>query len=144
MNLKDFAKKQLFDFFIITTCVNFVMCIMGMTFAADTQLSYEIMIYPPLYGLFGTIPSWILYTKRELSTRQLIIRKILEFLCLEVLLILLTFGGGNLRKENAPIIASFAVSVLAVVGCVNVVGWIFNNRQAKQLTKELIQYQNSF
>lgn len=141
MSVKDFAKQQLLDFFIITTCVNFVIYILGNMYDNGAQFSYDILLTPPIFGLFGTLPSWILYSRRELSTRQMIIRKILQLVCLEILLILLNFGKNRLTGDNLGAIISFAVSVLVVVLCVNFVNWLLNARQAKLLMQDLIDYQ---
>lgn len=141
MSLKDFAKQQLFDFFVITTFVNFAMFVLNSIYLKDAILTPEILLGPPLYGFFGTLPSWILFSKKELSARQYFIRQILQIICLELLLILLTFGNGNLRKENAGMITSFSISVLLIYFCVHLMRFVLDKRQANLLMQDLLDYQ---
>lgn len=141
MSFKEYIKNELTSFFIITTCVNIVMFVLGSIYNKGVMFSYEILLYPPLYGLFATIPSIILYSRKELTMRQFMIRKILHFVCLEVLLVLITFSGENLCRENADIIVSFVISVFIVTLCVNLVSWVLDKRQAKLLMQELVDYQ---
>lgn len=141
MSFKEYLKNELTGFFIVTTCVNIVMFVLGSTYNSEAVFSYEILLYPPIYGLFATIPSIILYSRRELSARQVLVRKILHFVCLEILLILVTFHGDNLCMENASIIAAFAVSVFIVWLCVNLVSWVLDRKQAAILMQDLLDYQ---
>lgn len=143
MSLKDFAKQQLFDFFVITTFCNVAIFVLGSMYKNGNMFSYEVLLVPLLYGFFGTLPSWILYSKKELTMKQMLIRKVFQFVALEILLTFVTFHGGNLKKENITVIISFMISVLAVSVCVSLVSWMLETREAKILTEELINYQSA-
>lgn len=141
MSIKEYGKTMLQDFFVITTFVNIVMFVLGSIYRPGVTFSYEILLFPPLYGFLGTIPSWILYSKKELSTRQLLARKILQVIVLELILVLAIFGGENLSKENIPVITALAISVFLVYVLVNIVSWLLDVRTAKAVMKELSEYQ---
>lgn len=143
MSIKEYAKEQLKYFFIITTLVNFVMFFLGSRFNHGLQFSYEVLLLPPLYGFFGTLPSWISYSKKELPTKQLFIRKIFQFLALEVLLTLITFPGSYFCKENLDMILSFLLSVFLVYVLVIIISWILDKRSADEMMRELEAYQQS-
>lgn len=143
MSIKEYGKTMLQDFFVITTFVNIVMFVLGSIYRPGVTFSYEILLFPPLYGFLGTIPSWILYSKKELSTRQIVVRKILQVIVLELILVLAIFGGENLSKENIPVITALAISVFLVYVLVNIVSWLLDVRTAKAVMKELSEYQNS-
>ena len=141
MSIKEYGKTMLQDFFVITTFVNIVMFVLGSIYRPGATFSYEILLFPPLYGFLGTIPSWILYSKKELSTRQIVVRKILQVIVLELILVLAIFGGENLSKENIPVITALAISVFLVYVLVNIVSWLLDVRTAKAVMKELSEYQ---
>lgn len=143
MSIREFARERFKDFFLITTLVNIVMFILGTTYQHGMQFSYELLLYPPLYGLFGTLPSWISYSKKELPMKQLLVRKIFQFLCLEVLLTLITFPGEMMRRENLDMILSFALSVFVVYILVILISWILDKKSADQMMKDLEEYQHS-
>lgn len=141
MSIKEYGKTMLQDFFVITTFVNIVMFVLGSIYRPGATFSYEILLFPPLYGFLGTIPSWILYSKKELSTRQLLARKILQVIVLELILVLVIFGGENMCKENIPEIIALAISVFLVYVLVSIVSWLLDVRTAKVVMKELSEYQ---
>lgn len=141
MSIKEYGKTMLQDFFVITTFVNIVMFVLGSIYRPGATSSYEILLFPPLYGFLGTIPSWILYSKKELSTRQLLVRKILQVIVLELILVLVIFGGENMCKENIPEITALAISVFLVYVLVSIVSWLLDVRTAKAVMKELSEYQ---
>lgn len=141
MSIKEYGKTMLQDFFVITTFVNIVMFVLGSIYRPGATFSYEILLFPPLYGFLGTIPSWILYSKKELSTRQIVVRKILQVIVLELILVLAIFGGENLSKENIPVITALAISVFLVYVLVSIVSWLLDVRTAKAVMKELSEYQ---
>ena len=141
MSIKEYGKSMLQDFFVITTFVNIVMFVLGSIYRPGVTFSYEILLFPPLYGFLGTIPSWILYSKKELSTRQIVVRKILQVIVLELILVLAIFGGENLSKENIPVITALAISVFLVYVLVSIVSWLLDVRTAKAVMKELSEYQ---
>ena len=141
MSIKEYGKSMLQDFFVITTFVNIVMFVLGSIYRSEVTFSYEILLLPPLYGFLGTIPSWILYSKKELSTRQIVVRKILQVMVLELILILVIFGGESMSKEDIPEITALAISVFLVYVLVSIVSWLLDVRTAKAVMKELSEYQ---
>ncbi len=143
MSLKEFALDRIKDFFIITTLVNIVMFVLGTIYQQGQLFSYEVFLLPPLYGFFGTLPSWITYCRRELSTRQLFIRKIVQVLVLEVLMILIIFPREMLRKENLGMILSLAISIMVVYLLVLLISWLLDKKCADQMMKDLEIYQQN-
>lgn len=143
MSIKEYAKLAIRDFFIITTFVNIAMFVLGSIYRSEATFSYEVLLQPPLYGVFGTIPMWILYSKKELTVRQLIVRKIFQVITLEIMLILLTFQGQNLCADNLDEIISFAMSVFIIYVLVNVISWVLDKKSADDMMHELSEYQKN-
>ena len=143
MSLTEFAKDRLRDFFMITALVNIVMYVLGSIYMKGNVLEYSALLQPPLYGFFGTLPSWIMYSKRELPMKQYLIRKIISVLILEILLILVTFPGDYMNPGNAGMILSFAVSVLIVYLLVAGISWLLDKKSADAMMKELEMFQRS-
>ena len=141
MSVREYAKTGLFDFFVITTFVNIAIFVLGSVYRQGVTLSYDAFLTPPLYGLFGTIPGWILYSKKELTRKQIIIRKIFQVIFLEIILMLLTFPGDHFCMENMGEIISFAMSVLIIYILVHLITWIFDKKQAKIMMEDISNYQ---
>ena len=97
---------------------------------------------PLLYGALGLIPVFIMYSPKELTIKQIVIRKIVQLIALEFILVLAGFGRENLKTENLALIASFALSVLIIYVLVHVISWVLNLEMARQLTMDLQSYQS--
>lgn len=129
------------DFFIITTLVNFVMFVLGSVYRTGTTFSYEILLYPPMYGFAGTLPQLLIYSRKELSVKQMMFRKILQFVVLEALLLFITFFGVDMDPEIQKSILPFAGSVLVVYLLVILINWFLDKRTADALMEDLSAYQ---
>ena len=134
MKLKEFIKSTLASYFIIVTLVNVATLVLGSIFRPEQRFGYEAFLAPLLYGALGLIPVFII--------KQIVIRKIVQLIALEFILVLAGFGRENLKAENLALIASFALSVLIIYVLVHVISWVLNLEMARQLTMDLQSYQS--
>ncbi len=142
MKLKEFIKSTLASYFIIVTLVNVATLVLGSIFRPEQRFGYEAFLAPLLYGALGMIPVFIMYSPKELTIKQIVIRKIVQLIALEFILVLAGFGRENLKAENLALIASFALSVLIIYVLVHVISWVLNLEMARQLTMDLQSYQS--
>ena len=142
MKLKEFIKSTLASYFIIVTLVNVATLVLGSIFRPEQRFGYEAFLAPLLYGALGLIPVFIMYSPKELTIKQIVIRKIVQLIALEFILVLAGFGRENLKTENLALIASFALSVLIIYVLVHVTSWVLNLEMARQLTMDLQSYQS--
>lgn len=142
MKLKDFVKSTFASYFIIVTLVNVATLVLGSIFRPEQRFGYEAFLAPLLYGALGLIPVFIMYSPKELTIKQIVIRKIVQLIALEFILVLAGFGRENLKAENLALIASFALSVLIIYVLVHVISWVLNLEMARQLTMDLQSYQS--
>lgn len=142
MKLKEFIKSTLASYFIIVTLVNVATLVLGSIFRPEQRFGYEAFLAPLLYGALGLIPVFVMYSPKELTIKQIVIRKIVQLIALEFILVLAGFGRENLKAENLALIASFALSVLIIYVLVHVISWVLNLEMARQLTMDLQSYQS--
>ncbi len=60
---------------MIVTLINIAMFILGSIFRPDQRFGYEVLIAPLIYGVLSLIPYIIMYSKKELTIKQLYIRQ---------------------------------------------------------------------
>ncbi len=140
MSVKEYFKSTLLTFFIVVTLVNFAMFTLGTIFEPNQRFGYEAFLYPLLFGVFSMIPTWIMYSKRELTIKQMIIRKILQLIVLEMILLFVGFGKDLLTMKELPMKAAFAASVLVVFVFAHLFQWWIDSRDAKTMTQELEEF----
>ena len=140
MSFRAFLKECALQFFIITTCVNVATAIIGPVLSPGLTFGYHAFYSPVISGIFGTLPSIILYSKKELNLRQTIIRKVLHLAALEALLTILAWLNGNLT--NVTDILLFMFVVFMVYLAVNLISWALESREARNINEGLKALQN--
>lgn len=139
--MKDMIKDFFEGFFISVTLINLAMFILGLLFRPDQRFGYEVFIYPLIYGLIGMIPILVVRTQKELSVKQIIIRKIMQLFLLMVLLLGCIFGQSLTEPDRIPAIIGVAFSIVLIYVLVNVIEWMMDERTAKDMTEDLLQMQ---
>lgn len=129
------------NFFIIVTLVNIVIFACGMILMPEQQLTYTAFLVPIIDGLLGIIPGLVMYSKRELTVRQMLIREVIQLLSIEAIILFFTFGfSGSLNIKYLLVVAT---SVAVVYVMVNVIRYFLDIRSAKKLTDELKAFQST-
>lgn len=139
--MKERFREAFGSFFIAVTLINAAMLILGLMLQPETRFGYEVFLYPLIYGLIGMIPSFFLETRKELTVRQLMVRKSVELLLLIVLLLAFMFGGRPVTGETVMTAAGVAVSIIVIYILIHVIEWVLDMRTAKSMTEELVKYQ---
>ena len=141
MTKKDFAIKLLNMFFIVTTLITIVMGVMGLIWERDRLLTYEVMFSPVIIGFISVLPSIVMYSKKELTLRQIVIRKVLHLFLLEIELIAFSKIMGI---WNEVIGLPFVISILIVAVLVQVFLWLVGVQRANTITNELKAFQKEY
>ncbi len=139
--MKERIRDIFNSFFISVTLINVAMLILGKILAPNQTFGYEVFGYPLIYGLIGTIPSLLIRDKKELSVRQELIRKVMQMLLLIVLLFAFMFGGQEITPELIAAAVGVSLSVIIIFVLVNLILWWLDVRAARDLTKDLLLYQ---
>ena len=142
--MKENIKDNLMNFFIIVTLVNIVIFICGSIFAPDQEITYSAFLVPILDGPLGIIPGIVMYSKRELTVKQMIVREVIQLLSIELIILLFTFGISGFNLENLALIIAEMVSIAVVFVIVIVIRYFFDKRSAKIMTSNLKDFQKSF
>jgi hypothetical protein len=140
MSFNEFLRKRLISYFIIVTGVTLLIGVVGIQYEPDRKFGYEAFFSPLIFGLIGVIPSLATYSNKELTLKQMILRKVVQFFVLEVMI--LTFGCimGIMKTD---ILGTMALSIFAVFVAVHIIEWLIDNKRAEKLTLELKAFQKS-
>ena len=131
------------SFFIIVTLVNIAIFISGMILAPEEKLSYAVFIVPVIDGILGVIPGLIMYSKRELTVKQIIVRDIIQLMSIELIMLLFSFGFSKFESADVPrLIAVIGSVALVYVGVVAIM-YALDFRTAKKMTDDLKAFQKS-
>jgi uncharacterized membrane protein len=141
MNFKDFLKKCLMNFFIIVTCVSVVIGILGLIYEPTKRFGYEAYFSPLIFGAISTISSFVTYSKKELTVRQMIFRNGLQLLVLECMILITGYFFGIMKDKM--ILTSVALSIIVVFIIVHLVSWVIDFKTAANINDSLKVYQRN-
>ena len=139
MSFKAFFKRCLLQFFIITSCVTLAIALLGQALDPAARFGYEGFFSPLIFSLLSLAPSFVLYSRKELSLRQTLLRKLLHILMLEGTLILFGFWAKLLHGPADA--AFFALAVLLVYLAVNLIRYLLDRKEAGEINKTLKAFQ---
>ena len=145
MHKKEWLQRLIMSYFIIVTCVNLVMAVLGLCYDSQIRFGYEAFLLPLIYGVVGVIPVLVTYSRRELTIKQMVVRRILQIVLLEVMLTGFVFGNARMREATASqgtLVAAFMITVLLVCVMVELVLWGLDCLKARALNLELKEFQS--
>lgn len=141
MSGKEFFKNALMNFFIIVTLINVAVFVLGSIFKPDQQFGYEIFLMPLIYGVLGMIPVVIMYSKKELSVKELCIRKVFQLISICLIMYITVYGIDNIKNESILQTCLFGLSIVIIYTAANVITAIINANDARKLNDLLKKYQ---
>ena len=141
--MKEHIKNNLMSFFIIVTLVNIAIFICGIILAPDENLGYTAFIVPVIDGLLGVIPGLVMYSKRELTVKQMIVRDIIQLISIELIILVFSFGFSGFANVDIPSLIAVVSSVAFVYVGVVLIMYLFDFRTAKKMTDDIKAFQKT-
>lgn len=136
MNIRNFLKKCLMEFYIITTCITIAYAIIGKAIYPDVKFGFEAFFSPIILGVLSSIPSVITYSKKELNFHQTITRKVMHLTAIEAILIV--FGYiilGQLRGKGELLVCLLLILIIYIA--VNLFSWWLDQKDADKINEAL-------
>ncbi|MCR5803187.1 MAG: hypothetical protein K6G47_02905 [Clostridia bacterium] len=140
--MKEHIKDNLMDFFIIVTLVNVAIFIVGIVMAPEERFGYTAFIVPVIDGILGIIPGLVMYSKRELTVKQMIVRNIIQLISIELIIVFFTFGFSGISLDNISRLIAVVGSVAFVFVGVIIFRFILDSRTARKMTDDLKVFQS--
>lgn len=141
MELKKFLVKKLILFFLLSTLITAAVSLIGSAFDSEARLGYGDMLTPMKYAALCLLPSLVMYSKREFSPKQMLLRKALMLVLLEALILLIAFTSEGIDTGRIEVVLVIAGSVLIIFVLANLFLWWKDTVEAKALNRELAAYQ---
>lgn len=141
MDLKRFLINKLILFFMLSTLITVAVCLIGSAFDPDAQFGYKTMLAPIGYAALCMLPTFVTYSKKELSPKALLIRKAIMFALLEGVMMFIAFTSKVIDTSRIEVVLVIAGSVLAIFVLVNLFVWLKDSAEAKKLNRDLEKFQ---
>lgn len=135
MELKSVLKKCILDFLMIQAGITLAIGVIGCIKTPELGVTHYSFFMPFVYAFFCVIPSLVIYSAKELSIKQMLVRKIIQFFLIELIVMLVSYMIGTLN--NTFICKAILLAVAVVYIIVNVFEYLFCKSEADTMTKKL-------
>lgn len=143
MNGKDFWGGMVRTYFILVTLITITLYVMGMLFDPNRQLGYEAFAAPLIYAGCTVVVNVVMYSKKELTIKAFLFRKVIQFFLLEGIILFVIYGSVDVLIENRSSAMSIMISVFVIFVLSHAVLGLENYLSAKKMTEELIEFQKN-
>ena len=140
MEFKRFLVNKLILFFMLSTMITVAVSLIGSEFDGDTSLSYGAMMTPVKYAALCLLPTFVTWSRHELSLREMLLRKALVLVLLEAVILLIAFTSPVIDTENGWVVLTLVGSVLVIFLLVNLFTWVRESAEAKRMTLDLEEF----
>ena len=140
--MKENIKDQLMSFFIIVTLVNIAIFVCGMILGPDDKIGYAAFIVPVIDGILGVIPGFIMYSKKELTVKQMIVRNIIQLISIELIMYFFSFGFSLPKTDDMARLFAVLGSVAVVYVGVIIIRYFLDARTARKMNDALKLFQS--
>lgn len=137
-NRKGFMEPVI-AFMACTSCITIMEGVMGMLFSPEQKMGYEAFFVPPFFGLCSVLLGFITHSKKELSVKQILIRRGIHLLLIEGLVFGTNYAVGAIFNPLETWTLAAAVAVIFVM--VYVVLWLNDRRSVILFNENLKRYQ---
>ena len=143
MHGKEFVMDVIRTYFTVVTFINVVMFVVGTQFLPDAQFGYEAFETPLIYGALGTLPNIIMYSRHELTVREVWIRKLLQLIAIEVIVLFEVFYNAGAELLKIEVVVCVGVCIFLIYVISTIIDGLQDYFTAKKMTEELMKFQRS-
>ena len=144
MRGKELIRDMINTYFMLTTMILAVMMVLGTYFMPETRFGYEQFEAPLYYAAWGTLPNIVMYAKKELTMKQMLFRKIIQLVLVEIIVLAVALPTEIVKNGNNPLVISLVISIFVIYVLTHVIEWYQDSVTAKKMTEELLVFQKKY
>lgn len=141
MEFKRFLVNKLILFFMLSTLITVAVVLIGSAFDPEAQFGYKDMLVPIEYAALCMLPTFVTWSKRELSPKALLVRKAIMLVLIEGVILFIAFMSDVIDTSRIGVVLAIAGSVLVIFVLANLFVWLKDAAEAKKLNRELEAFQ---
>lgn len=143
MQGKKLIRDMINTYFMLVTMIVGVMAVLGMNFMPEARFAYKDFFVPLKYAAYATLPNVIMYATKELTVKQFLIRKVLQLILIEIIVITVALPMDAIKAEDTQLVVSLSISIVIIYLLTHLIDWFQNYTTAKQMTEELLRFQKN-
>ena len=144
MSGKELIRDMINTYFMLTTMILAAMMLLGTHFMPEVRFGYDELNSPLIYAAWGTLPNVVMYARKELTMKQMMIRKIMQLVLVEIIVLAVALPTEIWKNGNVALVISLAICVLVIYVLTHVIEWYQDSISAKRMTEELMIFQKKY
>ena len=144
MRGKELIRDMISTYFMLTTMILVVMTVLGTYFMPEVRFGYKEFEAPLTYAAWGTLPSIVLYAKKELTMKQMLVRKIIQLILIEIIVLVVALPADIIDRGNSALVISLIGCVFVIYLLTHIIEWYQDSVTAKKMTEELLLFQEKY
>lgn len=129
-------KRLLFDYIMVAAEITLSVAIIGSIFAGDEVITYHYFFIPFLMAAACMLPCLIIYLNEQLTIRQVLIQRVIQFVILEV--VVLAFARWMIGDMlTLPLGIVITISLIIIDIGTYLLEWYFERAEATRLNEQL-------
>lgn len=143
MTFKEFIMSRIQMFFFLVTMILLAQVILGNAIEPDRVLYYKDFVGTFLMAGLCMLPTVVLYSKKELSFQQMIIRHIIQLVLIEGIMLTLAIMGIEPSEQKLLSVVLVMVATAIIYVLAILIMWYHQYLESKKLTQLLSKIQDS-
>lgn len=128
-------------YFALVTFITIAIMAMGLAFDGDARFGYGSLASPLVFAAAGLAPTVVMYSRHELSIREVLLRKVIQFALVEAAILAIAFASPAIDTSQATSVGALAATVAVVFLAANAFSFAADANSARKLTQNLERYQ---
>lgn len=136
MKYGDALKRMISDYILIQTETTLAIGVIGCIFAGDQKITYQYFFLPAIIGVICMLPCIITYFKEDMTIKQIMIQRIVEWIVLEIAIIGIVYHiVGDIPGKAGYLAMAFSILFfdIATYG----ISYFLEKRETDAINKKL-------
>ncbi|SOC08478.1 hypothetical protein SAMN05880501_10589 [Ureibacillus xyleni] len=135
MQLSEFIKKVIQQFFIIFTLIIIILTFLRQLYYPESTFDLKSIYIIMTFSFIASLLGFILYSPHNLSAKNTQIRMAIHFLALEALLIILGSVTGIVDSASSRL--TLAIQIAVIYGLVRLLSWHQDKKVSDEINEKL-------
>jgi len=137
VEFKKFLIEKLTLFFMLSTMITAAVYLIGSVYDRDALFGYDALLSPMRYAALCILPTFVTWSRRELSMRELLFRKALMLVLVEGVILYIAFTSPVIDTGRMQVVLTLMGSVLVIFLLVNLFLWLRDLAEAGRMNQDL-------
>ena len=143
MEVKRFLMDMLIMFFALSTLITIAISLSGSVFDSGALFSYKEMLVPLEYAALCTLPMLVMWSKHELTAKQVIRRKAVMLLLVEAVIMICAFTSSAIDTGRPAVVLTLVGMVFVIFVLTNIFFWLKDSVAARGMNRDLAEFQKT-